>query len=462
MSKTVNILKIAKRDEPGSAGLLLRVAVPLIITTSSQSIMQFVDRMFLSWYSTDTLAACLPAGLMSFAIISFFMGTCGYTSVFIANYYGQKRYASLSVALWQGVLVGAACWVIIAALTPVGDYIIGLSRHAPEVKVLERQYFNILTLFGGLAVINNALAGFFTGQGRTEVTMWVSLWGNIVNVALSYAMIFGKFGFPEMGIAGAAWSTVIGSFSITLIFLCMILSPRVRKKFRTHRLFGFHAPSARRLVKYGLPNGFGFFMDIFSFSVFAFFTGNIDKISLAASNIVLTLQSIIFMPLLGLAIAGQILMGQYVGRRQTDYGVKTTFTALKIGACYVILISIMFLSAPRFFTGMFAGGAFSADMALILDRTVPLMWMLCVFVWGDLTYLVFGDAIRGAGDTRFHMKAMACCALLLICGSWLIVGVLGGGIIAAWLWITFYAGATGAVMAWRFFSKRWQGIDITA
>jgi MATE family multidrug resistance protein len=462
MSKITNILKMAKRAEPGSAGLLLRIAVPLIVTTSSQSIMQFVDRMFLAWYSADTLAACLPGGLMSFSIISFFMGMCGYTSVFIANYYGRKRYASLSVALWQGVLVGAGCGLLIAALTPLGNYLIGLSLHAPEVKILERQYFTILTLFGGIVVVNNAFAAFFTGQGRTAVTMAVTMAGNALNVLLAYAMIFGRFGFPEMGIAGAAWAVVISNICIALIFLRMILSPRVRKKFRTHRLFGFHAPSAWRLVKYGLPNGFGFFMDIFSFSVFAFFTGNIDKISLAASNIVLTLQSIIFMPLLGLAIAGQILMGRYTGMKRPDYGVKTTYTALKMGACYVLFICILFLSVPKFFTGLFAGGLMSADMALILERTVPLMLLLCCFTWGDLAYLIFGDAIRGAGDTRFHMCAMICCAILLIVGSWFIVSVRGGSITAAWWWITFYACLTGAIMSWRFISKRWQGIDITA
>lgn len=133
-----NVFKILKSDKPGSVGLLLRIAIPLIITTSSASIMQFTDRMFLSWYSADALAACLPAGLISFSMVSFFMGTCGYTSVFVANYYGQKRYARLSVALWQGVLVGAFFGVIIAALVPLGLFLIGLSAHAPEVKILEK------------------------------------------------------------------------------------------------------------------------------------------------------------------------------------------------------------------------------------------------------------------------------------------------------------------------------------
>lgn len=457
-----NVLRIMKSDEPGSIGLLLRIAIPLIITTSSASIMQFVDRMFLSWYSSDTLAACLPAGLISFAIISFFMGTCGYTSVFVANYYGQKRYASLSVALWQGVIVGFFSWIIIVALVPVGLFLLGLSHHDPLVKELEKQYFTILTLFGGISVINNALAGFFSGQGRTAITMVVNIFGNIVNFVLSYAMIFGKWGFPEMGIKGAAWSTVIGGISVTIIFMAIIFSPKINKQFRIGRLFGFNKKAAWRLIKYGLPNGFGFFMDIFSFSVFAFFTGNIDKISLAASNIVLTLQSIVFMPLLGLAIATQILMGQYVGRKQPDLGMRTTYNALKTGTIYVLAISSMFLLFPTFFTGFFIGSTLTDDMRHILEKTVPLMWLLCCFTWGDLTYLIFGDAIRGAGDTKFHMKAMAFCAVGLVAGSYIVISVLNLGIIYAWGWIVLYAWATGGIMAWRFLSGKWRHFDITA
>ena len=384
-----NPLKINAKDEPGSIKLLLKIALPLIITTSSQSIMQFVDRMFLAWYSPDALAACLPAGLMSFALISFFMGTCGYTSVFVATYYGQKRYARLSVALWQGVILGAISGLIILALTPVGSYIIMSSNHDSVVKILENQYFTILCVFGGFAIINNALAGFFTGQGRTAITMVVNLIGNLINLVLNYGLIFGKWGLPEMGIRGAALATVIGGFCVMLMFLGIIFSPKINKKFKIGKLFGFNKEASLRLIRYGIPNGFGFFMDIFSFSVFAFFTGNIDKISLAASNIVLTLQTISFLPLLGLAISAQILMGQYVGKKQPEYGVKSTYNALKLGAVYLTFIVSTFLLFSDFWLGLFAGADAGAQMADILKQAKPLLYLLCIFVWGDLIFLCF-------------------------------------------------------------------------
>ena len=458
-----SFLKVSGKEEPGSASLLLKIAVPLIITTSSSSLMNFVDRMFLSWYSADTLAACLPAGMLSFAVISFFMGMCGYTNVFVANYYGKKKFANISVALWQGVLLGFLSWVIIAAFVPVGNFLIQSSNHDPSVKILEKQYYTILGFSGGLVVINNALAGFFTGRGKTMITMVVNIIGNIINILCAYAFIFGNWGFEEMGIRGAAWGTVVGNAVITLIFFAVILSPAVNRKFRITRLFGFNKKAALRLVKYGLPNGFGFFMDIVSFSVFAFFTGDIDKISLAASNIVITLESIVFMPLMGLTIGEQVLMGRYMGMKQPSTGAKTVWNAVRIGGLYVICIIILFLTVPEFFTGLFAGKVISADMELVVQKTIPLMKLLCFFTVGDLMYLTFGDAIRGAGDTKFHMKTMVCCStLLLIPGSYIIIDVLHLSIGAAWSWIIFYAWSTGFIMFLRFLSGKWKSIDITA
>ena len=83
------------------------------------------------------------------------------------------------------------------------------------MRVLELRYFTLLNLFGGLAVINNALAGFFSGRGQTKVPMYVTLAGNLVNIILDYILIFGKFGFSPMGIEGAAWATISGSFFMT-------------------------------------------------------------------------------------------------------------------------------------------------------------------------------------------------------------------------------------------------------
>lgn len=448
-----------KKSKEASYKLILTIALPLIITNSSQSLMQFTDRMFLSWYSPEALAACVPAGLLSFTIISFFMGSCGYTAVFVANYFGQKKYARLSVALWQGVLLGVISWLLIIALTPLGRFFISTTNHAPEIKTYELTYFTILALFGGLAVINNALASFFTGQGRTAITMIANIGGNIINVALSYIMIFGKLGLPKMGMAGAAYSTVISGFCVTLFFLYLLFRP-VNKKFRLGKLFGFNKAALIRLLRFGVPNGFGMFMDVISFTIFVLFVGNIDSISLAASNIIMTLQTLEFLPLMGLTIAGQILVAQYRGAGKTEVGIKALYNVFKLSLMYEAVLFFCFFTFPDTILGAFIGTQTPQTQAIYASAIV-LLPFLFIFTLGDTVYLTFGDGLRGAGDTKFQMKLMIVCASALMLGSYLIVQVFHGGIVALWTWMCIYGVGTGVLMMWRFLSGKWRNIDIT-
>lgn len=449
-----------KKSKEASYSLILTIALPLIITNSSQSLMQFTDRMFLAWHSPEALAACVPAGLLSFTIISFFMGSCGYTAVFVANYFGQKKYARLSVALWQGVLLGVLSWFLIIALTPLGRFFIMHTNHAPEIKAQELTYFTILVMFGGLAVINNALASFFTGQGRTAITMAANIGGNIVNVVLSYIMIFGKLGFPQMGIAGAAYSTVISGFCVMGFFLYLLFRPKLNKKFRLGKLFGFNKKALWQLIRFGVPNGFGMFMDVISFTIFVLFVGNIDSISLAASNIIMTLQTLEFLPLMGLTIAGQILMAQYRGAKKTELGVKALYNVFKLSLIYEALLFFCFFTFPGTILGAFIG-AQTAQTNAIYASAIVLLPFLFIFTIGDTVYLAFGDGLRGAGDTKFQMKLMIICASFLMLGSYFIVEIFHGGLNALWTWMCIYGVGTGILMMWRFLSGKWREIDIT-
>lgn len=450
-----------KSVEQASLSELWFLSYPLIITMAAQVVMQFADRMFLAWYSHDALAACVPAGVLAMTFASMFMGLASYTSVFISQYYAQKKYASVTISLWQGILLAVLSSVVLASLTPVGNWVIRLFDHGPAVTPLELKYFGILNLFGGLAVINNALASFFSGRGKTKVPMWVAVCGNIVNIALDYVMIFGKLGFPEMGITGAAWATVMGAGSMTLMFGALIFAGRVRKTFKVSRLAGFYKPVFSRLLRFGLPNGFGFLMDIMSFTLFTFMIGNIDVISLQASNVVMSMQPVVFTVILGLGIGIQILVSKYQGLNRPDLSVRVVKNACKIGYAYAGFIGVCFFFLAPLFVGIFIPSS-SADAAAITAKTYPLMKLVSFFVLFDATYLIFGEAIRGAGDTKFYMLVMLACAWgLLIPGTWLIVYKLKGSVFVVWSWLTFYAALTAVFMLWRFLAGKWKSIRVT-
>ena len=437
------------------------LSYPLIVLMGAQMVMQFVDRMFLAWYSPEALAACVPAGLLAFTFGSLFMGLSGYTSVFISRFHAKKKTASITISVWQGVWWSLISAALLAALTPLGWWLIALFNHAPQVQALERSYFTILNIFGGFAVTNNALGSFFSGRGNTKVPMYTAVAGIGLNIALDYVFIFGKLGMPAWGINGAAWATVISCACTTLIFCALIYRRKNRYTFKISRLAGFYKPIFVQMVRFGVPNGFGFLMDVLSFTLFTFMIGNIDTLSLQASNIVMSMQPVVFMVILGLGGGIQILVSKYQGLKRPDLSVRVVKNACKLGYSYAATVSVLFFFFAPLFLHLFIP-AQAPNAPEVTALTLPLMKLVSCFVLMDATYLIFGEAIRGAGDTKFYMYVMLFCAWgLLIPGTWVIIYKLHLSVFWVWSWLTFYAGLTAVLMLWRFWQGKWKSIEIT-
>lgn len=455
-------MPVNKTISQASVKELWLLSYPLIITMAAQVVMQFVDRMFLAWYSHEALAACVPAGILFMTFASLFMGLASYTGVFISQYQARKKYASVSLSLWQGILLAGGSACVLAALTPVGNGLIRFFNHGSEIVPLELSYFTILNLFGGVAVLNNALASFFSGRGETKIPMWVMLGGNVFNIVLDYVLIFGKGGLPACGIVGAAWATVLSNLLMTIVFYIFIFHRRIYRNYRLGKLIGFYRPVFLQLLRFGMPNGLGFLMDVMSFTLFTFMIGNIDTISLQASNIVMSMQPVVFMVILGLGMGIQILVSKYQGLKRPDLSVKVVKSACKLGYAYAGWVSFCFLCFPQFFVELFIAPE-SAEAALITAKALPLVRLISFFVLGDATYLIFGESLRGAGDTRFYMRVMICCAWgLLIPGTWWLVYQCHSSVLAVWSWLTFYAWLTAGLMLWRFLQGKWSKLIITA
>ncbi|NLO92562.1 MAG: MATE family efflux transporter [Elusimicrobia bacterium] len=448
------------KPAPGSPRELLNLAYPLILSTASATIMQFVNRVFLSRYSSDALAACVPAGILAFSFGCFFMGTASYTNAFVAQYHGRKLPSKVTLSLWQGVWLSLLAWILLLFLTPAGLWIINASGHAPSVKILEERYFLILNCGGGLSILNAALAAFFVGRSKTKVTMLVNIASNLLNVLLTWLLVFGVGPLPELGIEGAAYSFLAGQTAMALAYITLILTPKNRKKYRTLQLARLDRPLFLRLLKYGMPNGIGFMLDVASFTVFIFLVGNMDKISLAANNVIASINSLAFMPVIGLGMATLTLTGQYIGARKREVAETVAYTGMKIAVSYALTLSLIFVLFPHALVDMF-GQPNSPDYAAILEASRSLMKMLAVFILFDAVGIIFGDALRGAGDTRFQMTvALVCAWLIFVPGIYYLTHAGHASLQVIWWWAAFYVSALAAVLWMRIRSGKWLETDI--
>jgi MATE family multidrug resistance protein len=441
---------------------LMQIAWPLIINSGTFAVLNFCDRLFLSWYGEAEFRASLPAGILFFTLVCGFMALAGFSNTFVAQFWGAGDREGCARATAQGILFSLLSFPLIMALTPVGLWMLRFSGHGAEVLALEEEYFSILMWCGGGMALSSALSSFFSGRGKTFVIMGCNIFANGLNILLNYVLVFGKWGFPEMGIAGAGWATVIGSWISPLIFALLYFSKPVNAGFKTLKNMRYDPWLFKRMIRFGLPSGIHWFLDVAAFTIFVMLVGRMGAVAHIASNIALSVNLIAFMPMIGMGMAASILVGQYLGRNEPENAERIGWLTLKIGVGYILAIGATFLLFPLFYTHIFAGDAADSMASGELFKTTRIL-LAMLAVWGvaDASALIISGALKGAGDTHFVMYFQSAVAWgFLVLGQLLIVFVFHGGVYASWIWTLLYIVILGIGFALRFRSGRWKSIDL--
>jgi MATE family multidrug resistance protein len=440
---------------------LLKIAWPLIISTGSFSLLNFCDRMFLGWYSPEAFRAAVPAGILCFTMLCGFLALAAYSNTFVAQYFGAREYDKCSTASMQGVWLALLSWPIMLMLIPVGIFILKISGHGPAVFKEERIYFIILMLGSVSQSVSAAISGFFSGRGDTRTVMVTNVIGNTVNVVLDYLLIFGKFGLPEMGIAGAAIATVIAGWVSPGIMLVLFFSKRIDRQFATRKALRWDVGQMKRMIRYGGPSGIHLFLDLASFSLFVLLLGRQGEAAAIASNMALSINLFALMPMIGLGIATSIMVGQYMGAERPDLAEKTGWIALKAGLFYTVPLVATFVIFPHFYVNLFGQNDGVAASPEVFDICRQLLIVLVAWGVMDAANFIISGSLKGAGDTHFVMYFHTSLAWSLFAVGELVL-VLGfhAGPVAAWLWCLFYISVLSVGFCWRFRSGRWKTIDI--
>lgn len=441
---------------------VLRIASPLIMSTASLTLTLFVDRMFLSWYSQEAVAASVPGGIVYFTICSFFIGTAQYVNTLVAQFYGAQDLRSCSRSVWQGVFFGLCAIPIILLCIPAGLAVFSWADHPSAIKQLEAQYFTLLMIGGIVQPINAALASFFSGRGKTTIVMWGNVAGNIANTVLAYALIFGKLGLPEMGIRGAGLATAIAGSIPTWYWLWLFLSPQFQPDYATREELGFDRKIFRTLLSFGIPAGIQFFLDVASFAMFVLLIGRSGQVDLAASNIVLSIEMLAFLPMVGMSIATATLVGKYIGMDRHDQAEKSVYAAFYLAMLYMGAMAALFLTFPEVFLDVFRTRHETvSDFSAVAERGVIMLRIVAIWTVFDTLYIIFSGALKGAGDTVFAMWAQIVLAwVFFVPPVYVIIVHLGLGVLAAWLWGLLYVVLIGAAFGLRFRRGNWRNISM--
>ena len=434
---------------------VLQIALPLVISTGCLSIMMFVDRMFLLWHSAEAMAAALPAGMLYWTMVCFPFGVAQYVNTFVAQYHGAERPERIGAVLWQGLYIGIATIPLFLCAIPVAPYVFRLFGHDPAVITHEVTYFRWLTVCAGSAVLNGTLSSFFIGRGKTSVVMWANVASTLINIALDYVMIFGNFGFPELGIAGAAIATVISQWFKVVWYVFLIFRAHHASKFGLKN-FGYDAGLMLRLFRFGGPNGMQMIVESAAFSAITLFLGQLGTVAMSASTLAFNVNAVAFIPMVGVSIAVSTLVGQQLTGGTADLAARSTKTAIQMGLIYSGIVGLLCLWAPGLFMLGHAAGTEAAAFADIRATTVILLRYVAAYCLLDTLQIVFVGALKGAGDTRFVLLTTIIVSLTTVMGGWLGARFGGGGLHWWWCVVTAWIFMLGLSFTLRFFQGHWR------
>jgi MATE family multidrug resistance protein len=453
-------LKNRWKSEGGYREVLV-VAIPLILSTATWSVQHFVDRMFLTWYSPEAIAAAMPAGMLNFSMVSIFMGTAGYVTTFVAQYYGARQFHRIGPALWQGVYVSLLGGLAIVCAIPFAEPVFRLVGHSPLVQQNEVEYFRILCLGGGAYAASYALSGFFSGRGKTWPVLWVNVATTVVNLVLDYALIFGHWGFPELGIRGAGIATVAAGVFSLLMFLVLLSSGSNNDTFHTIKGWRLEKDLFVRLLRYGFPSGVQFFLEMAGFTAFVLLVGRLGIASLAATNIAFNINTLAFMPMIGCGIAVSVLVGQYLGGDKPDRAQSVVYSGFHLTLVYMISIAAAYVLVPDVFVAPFALRADPGGFSEIYGYSIILLRFVAVYSVFDTMNIIFCSAIKGAGDTRYVMLVTVILSVFVfVLPVYLVVVVFEFGLMIAWVFATAYITLLGFIFYIRFLGGKWKTMRV--
>ena len=450
--------KPSKFKKYGGVKDVLVVALPMLLSMSFDTFMTFIDRLFLSKLGPAEMNAALGAGAVQLALTMFFTGAISYTTAMVAQRLGAKKHGDCARVFMQSVYLSLLSVPLLYLTIPLGHFAFGMENLAADQLEYQKTYFDILMFGGVINLVRNAAPCFFSGIGETKIVMKAAFVGMIVNVVCNYVLIYGLGPVPAMGVAGAAYGTLIGNVVSTVILFVKFFGKSCNSRFNTRSSFAFSWPLTRELLQRGIPSGVEMFLNMSAFQLLILMFHALGPESATASSIMFNWDMVAYVPLMGLEVASTSLVGRYVGAKNAAAATRSTYSGLRLGWGYSLITGVLFVFLPGVLTDIFRPDVAEAtESALaIFDSARPLsIFMLrcaSLFMFVEVLLVIYAGALRGAGDTLWVMFASAIM-------NWCVAGAL---YVAAYVfhlpahyaWIAVVAVySTAPIIFWR----RWEG-----
>jgi MATE family multidrug resistance protein len=414
------------------------------VSTISYSAMTLVDTLFVSWLSPASVAGVGVAGVIGFTLLCFPLGLMQAVKVLVSQAVGAERHEDIGAHLRAGLLLAVTMGLAVAALAQAAVPLLDLLASSHEAGALAGTWLRIRLLSAPVFLAFVALRETVYGTGDTRSPMIASLIANLANIALCALFVL----VMEMGVAGAAWATVLANCVEAAVLLIARFDLVRRSLSRAAR----RQPAQVAAVwNMGLPTGGQFVLEVGSFTLLTFMVSAMSEVEMAAHQIVLQVMHAAFLPAQAVAEASAVLAGQAVGANRDDLVGGIALRALALAGGYAVLSTMGSL-----FGADLVLSAFTDDPAL-MRAGVGLMHVGALFLITDAANMVARAVLRGAGDVGFAATVGITCAWLMTPPlTWLLgyhfeLGVRGG-----WLGLCAEIAIGTSILWWRLRRGDWR------
>jgi multidrug resistance protein, MATE family len=433
---------------------ILKVALPAIAGLSTQMVVSIVDSAMVGRLpeAKYALAAMGLGVLATWALISFFSSLATGTHVIAARKFGEKDYESCSIVLSNSLIMGLGVGIIVAsagalASSPIAHFF------AADPVVGEYASDYIFYRFLGIPffLISVSFRGFFFGINKTKIFMFAGALTNILNILFNYIFIYGSFGAPRMGLAGAGLGSTLATSFEFLFYFIIIFLPFYRNRFHLLKNFKLDRKIIAGIYRISLPVSFQNVFILIGFLIFIAITGIIGTQEQAASQTIISLLFMSFLPCFGFGIAVQTLVGNNLGSKKFNIATIYGFETAKVATYYTLILGLIFISFPQIVLLLI-----TTDQSII-KTAVPALRIAGFAQIFYATGVVLGYGLQAAGKTFYVMMAEVVTNLFIFVPLAYLLGVyLDLGLTWTWLALPFYIISYSAIIFKKFKSGDWH------
>lgn len=434
---------------------VFRVALPLMVSAGTFSLVLFADRTLLLKYDGPSMSASMAGGNLFWVLVCMPVGIASMTGAIVSQYVGAGEHDRIGRFLWQSVWLALLVSPLFLFFAVIAPWIFRVTGQPEALVPLEATYMRFLLLGAVGMVLETSLSGFFSGTERTGVIMWVSLGSGLLNLLLDLVLIFGFGPIPAMGITGAAIGSVIAFWFKTFCYATLLLRWRYDDVYSIRSGFGFDKRLLWKLFYFGFPSGLMYLTESGGFAVIVLRIGRLGDVPLRATTMAINFNMVAFIPLVGVSIAASVLVGRHLLQSGPARAARSVYAALMIGLVYSGSWFVAYLTVPDWMMSLyeFDGNGEASRQAIDIAR--GLLGFVAIYVVLDAAQLIVAGALRGAGDTWFVLlSGFSASALALAIGlSW---EPEQGGLMWWWWMITVWVWMLATAMVARFIQGRWK------